>query len=582
MTNYDVDALVVGAGPTGLTLACELARHNVRFRIIDKLSIGSDKSKALAVHSRSLEMLEDMGIVDRFITHGLRLHGVNVFADNKQIAKLSLDELDSFYSYTLSLPQSDTERLLMERLAELNHSVERSMDLFALEQFQDGVEATVKNGAGEIEKIRARWVVGADGAHSAVRKLLKMDFVGSKYPDLMKLTDVHVEGPLTADEIYVFNSEKGLIALFPYGGNRYRIAAVSPEQEGHEHEADANIQTQPSIEEMQKIVDERVPLELKLSDQHWSAGLYLHARHVTKYREGNCFLAGDAAHIHSPAGGQGMNTGMQDGYNLAWKMGLVAHGVASDSLLDSYNDERLGIALGVLKMTDFMMRVNTMKNPVAKHLRNTFAPILTAQEVVQTRIKNSISELSLNYGDSLIVEEHFAPVTKAIIHKDDMPTVTDIFAFKDGPGAGDRAPDGFLQAGREEPVRLYEVIKGTKHTLLLFSGDDTSDSEIEKFQTIATNITKSYKQFIDVIVILDSMDSVARCNPKLAGLKETVRTVADWEMATHHKYAAGSNCAYLIRPDCYVGFRSQPMDEALLTTYLNRIFDKVLTTIKMV
>ncbi len=579
MTNYDVDTLVVGAGPTGLTLACELARHNVRFRIIDKLSIGSDKSKALAVHSRSLEMLEDMGIVDRFITHGLRLHGVNVFADNKQIAKLSLDELDSFYSYTLSLPQSDTERLLMERLSELNHSVERSMDLFALEQFQDGVEATVKNGAGEIEKIRARWVVGADGAHSAVRKLLKMGFVGSKYPDLMKLTDVHIEGHLTADEIYVFNSEKGLIALFPYGGNRYRIAAVSPEQEDHEHEADANIQTQPSLEEMQKIVDERVPLELKLSDQHWSTGLYLHARHVTKYREGNCFLAGDAAHIHSPAGGQGMNTGMQDSYNLAWKMGLVAKGVASDGLLDSYNDERLGIALGVLKMTDFMMRVNTMKNPVAKQLRNTFAPILTAQEVIQTRIKNSISELSLNYGDSLIVEEHFAPVTRAIVHQDDMPTVTDIFAFKDGPGAGDRAPDGFLQAGREEPVRLYEVIKGTKHSLLLFSGDDTSDSEIEKFQTIATNITKLYKQFIDVIVILDSMDSVARCTPKLAALKETVRTVADWEMATHHKYAAGSNCAYLIRPDCYVGFRSQPMDESLLTTYLNRIFDKVLTKI---
>lgn len=575
MTNYDVDVLVVGAGPTGLTLACELARHGVSFRIIDKLSVGSNKSKALAVHSRSLEMLEDMDIVERFLTFGLKLHGVNIFADHKQIAKLTFDELDSFYSFALSLPQSDTERILMERLAELDHAVERSRDLVALKQDADAVESTITDDNGKTETLRTRWVVGADGAHSSVRKLLNMEFVGSKYPDLINLSDVQIDGPLNPDEIYVFNSDKGLIAFFPYGGGRYRIAAMMPTAKAPEKEVAESKPAEPTLDQMQAIVDERSMHSLKLSEQLWSAGLYLHQRHVTHYKNGNCFVAGDAAHIHSPAGGQGMNTGMQDGYNLAWKMGLVTRGLSSDLLLESYGAERLGIALGVLKMTDFMMKVNTLKNPIAKHLRNTLAPILTAQEVIQRRARHGIAELSLNYRQSPIVEEHMSCITKSIQHKKDMPTIADTFEFKNGPEAGDRAPDAFVGDGDGEPVRLYNFLKGTKHTLLLFSGDETSDSEIETFKSIASDLAKSHNQTVNVVVILDSSESLARCAPKLAGFGDTTRVVSDWEMSTHHKYAAGSNCAYLIRPDCYVGFRSQPMDEKLLTAYLNRIFDKV-------
>lgn len=579
MAKHDVDVLVVGAGPTGLILACELARHGVSFRIIDKLSVGSDKSKALAVHSRSLEMLEDMDIVDRFLTFGLHLNAINIFADNKQITRLVLDELDSFYSFTLSLPQSDTERILMERLTELKHSVERSTDLISLKQDDSGVESTVSNANGETETIRSRWLVGADGAHSAVRKLLKMDFIGSKYPDLVKLSDVKIEGPFNSDEIYVFNSDKGLIAFFPYGGERYRIAAVMPSDSEHTNEVEANKQTEPTLEEMQEIVNERSMHSLKLSDQLWATGLYLHHRHVTHYREGNCFVAGDAAHIHSPAGGQGMNTGMQDAYNLAWKMGLVARGVSSESLLDSYGAERLGIALGVIKMTDFMMKVNTLKNPIAKHLRNTLAPILTAQEVIQRRAKHQIAELSLNYSASPIVEEHFSSVTQSLARKKDMPTIADAFDFKYGPEKGERAPDGFLDEGNGEPVRLYNFTKGTKHTLLLFSGDETSDKEIETFKSIADSL-KSQQDLVNVFVILDSNESVARCTSKMGDIGDYVRVLSDWEMATHHKYAAGSNCAYLIRPDCYIGFRSQPIDQKLLTAYLSRIFDKALSSVK--
>ncbi len=596
----DIDVLIVGAGPTGLTLACELARHGVSFRIIDKEDHASDKSKALAVHSRTLEVFEDMGIVERFLTFGLKLRGINIFADSKQIAHMTFDELDGPYGFALTLPQSDTERILMERLGELGAQVERSIDLVDVRQQKDSVENRVRKAGGQEEIINSRYTVGSDGAHSTVRKALNLEFSGEKYPDLMYLNDVQIEGAINPDEIYVFNSDHGILALFPYGGGRYRIAAGMGE-EHDQAEARTSVK-EPSIEEMQAEVDRRCPYRLTLSEQFWSCGIYLHRRHVSQYRKGNCFLSGDAAHIHSPAGGQGMNTGIQDSYNLAWKLALVTKGKAGESLLDSYGVERLGIALGVLKMTDFMMKVNTLKNPVAKHLRNTLAPILTAQEVIQKRVQSSIAELSLNYRESPIVEEHLSSMIEALTKKKDMPHLADCFAFKNGPAAGDRAPDGFVvkeahgplrafkggdshlpSSQLEDTTRLYELFQGTKHTLLLFSGDDTSPEEIATFGGIAQTLTTSYPELVKVVAIVDSEESRARC---VAGFDKVLKThapdmqhnvivVADWEMSCHHKYGAGANCLYLIRPDGYVGFRSQPADHKLLTRYLERIFDKL-------
>lgn len=577
MPDRNVEVLIVGAGPTGLTLACELARHGVSFRIVDKSAVASTMSKALAVHARSLEVFEDMGIVDKFLTYGLKLKAINVYADSKQIAHMTLDELDSVYSFALSLPQSDTERILMDRLGELGHSVERAMEVVELSQNDNGVDCKVRCAHAGDEVIKTRWLVGCDGAHSAVRKQLKLDFAGTKYPDLMQLGDVEVEGPLVHDELYVLNSEKGLLALFPYGGNRYRLAAVDTEESKRAEDASKEL-PDPTLEELQAIVDDRSLFPLKLSNMHWSTALYLHRRHVSQYRVGNCFLAGDAAHIHSPAGGQGMNTGIQDSYNLAWKLALVSRGIASDTLLDSYNTERLGIALGVLKLTDFMMKVNTLKNPVAKKLRNTLAPVLTAQEVIQKRARSGIAELSLNYRDSPIVEEHMSPLVETIAPKQDMPSLSDHFQFKNGPEAGDRAPDAYLKPpavkGDEEvePMRLHELLHGTKHILLIFSGDETTHEEIDLFKATAANLGKLPDDLIEMIIIVDSEDSKKHC-AQLDTI-DNVRVFADWEMSSHHRYGAGANCMYLIRPDGYVGFRSQPMDLELLLAYLKRIFDK--------
>jgi 2-polyprenyl-6-methoxyphenol hydroxylase-like FAD-dependent oxidoreductase len=583
MDKHDVDVLIVGAGPTGLTLACELARHWVSFRIIEKDAEPSRKSKALAVHSRSLEVFEDMGIVDRFLAIGLKLKGINVYADNKQIAHLTLDELDSYYSFALTLAQSETERLLSERLNELGGLIERCRELTAIAQQKNGVKATVSSEDGSFETINCRYLVGCDGAHSMVRKKLGVEFEGDRYPQLMHLGDVVVSGLPREDEIYVFNSQPGLVAFFPYGKGRYRVAASMTEGEPEvkeQAESGAVSIRNPTLEELQDAADRRCPYKVKLSDFDWSAALYIHCRHVTHYRVGNAFLAGDAAHIHSPAGGQGMNTGIQDSYNLAWKLGLVVKGVSSDTILDTYEHERLGIALGVLRMTDFMMKVNTLKNPVAKHLRNALAPVLTAQEVVQRRVKNEIAELSLNYRDSPIVSEHTSPVVQSLVKTGDMPDLIDCLQFKNGPEPGERAPDGFLiRSGSSsegiESDRLFELLRGVRHVLLLFSGDETSKQEISTFKAFAQKMRTDYRDLVKTIIIVDSHESLLRCKSEIAESEDGVMVRQDFEMSCHHKYGAGANCLYLVRPDGYVGFRSQPIDLKQLQDYLAFIFDRL-------
>ena len=223
--NRDLDVLVVGAGPTGLILALELARRGLHFRIIDKADGPSTTSKALAIHSRSLEVLENMGVVEKFLKRGVELHSVNVFAEGKRIAHFTFDELDSSYPFALSIPQNITEEILVEELRNRGIEVERNKELLELENDSRSVNAKLKDKSGDLEEIKASWLVGADGAHSAVRHQLGLAFQGEKYPETWILGDVKAECEMAEDEINLYNSEEGLLAFFPYGGKRFRVVA---------------------------------------------------------------------------------------------------------------------------------------------------------------------------------------------------------------------------------------------------------------------------------------------------------------------------------------------------------------------
>ena len=294
--------LVVGAGPVGLLMASELARHGVPVRVIDKAPAASDKSKALGVHARSLEMLENIGIVESFLAAGINIYGVSVYCEGKRIVHLGFDELKSPYPFVLMIPQSKTESILSEHLAHLGYQIERNVELIGFSDEQEQVIATLRHADGLIETMPTPWLIGCDGAHSTVRHILGLPFAGAQYQEVFGLADVKVDWTLPEDEMHTFLSEEGPLVFFPFGSGRYRVMAEATH--------DMDTENAPSLKDFQALVDRRCSAGATLSDPHWLTWFKFHCRSVSRLWCGRVFLAGDAAHIHSPVGGQGMNTGM--------------------------------------------------------------------------------------------------------------------------------------------------------------------------------------------------------------------------------------------------------------------------------
>ncbi len=284
--------LVVGAGPVGLTMGCELQRRGVDVRIIDAAPEPTDKSKAIGVHARTLEALDSMGVARRFIAAGRKVHGVNAYADGVRIVHVSLDDIDSPYSYLLSLPQSETERLLTERLRELGGDLEREVRLAGLSQDADGVTATLDHASGQVEIANLAWLVGCDGAHSTVRHALGLPFEGIAYDEEFVLGDMRIAWGLPDDEGHAFLSPDGGIVAIPMPRGRWRLIG------------EASI-AEPTVADFGQLLQRRGAPECELSDPGWLTSFHIHRRLAPSYRKGRVFLAGDAAHIHSPVGGRG-------------------------------------------------------------------------------------------------------------------------------------------------------------------------------------------------------------------------------------------------------------------------------------
>ncbi|HXE72222.1 MAG TPA: FAD-dependent monooxygenase, partial [Candidatus Nitrosotenuis sp.] len=336
------DILVVGAGPVGLVMASELARYGVKSRAIDAKAGRTDKSKALVMWSRSLEVMESLGCIQPILAAGAPGYGASVYAHGQRVAHLALDGLKSPYPYVQLIAQSETERVLEEHLESLGGRVERQVTLTGLTQDDSGVRATLRQADGTDEEVCCSYLVGCDGAHSTVRHLLALPFEGRTVPSEWALFDVKIDGPLPRDEFRIYWSDHGVLAFFPIPPDRFRLIAdwkARPGDQGDE----------PTLEDAQGLLDERGPGGLRAHDPVWLSSFRINERKVAEYRKGRCFVAGDAAHIHSPVGGQGMNTGIQDAFNLAWKLALVLRGQAPVEILDSYNAERSFIAEMVLK-----------------------------------------------------------------------------------------------------------------------------------------------------------------------------------------------------------------------------------------
>lgn len=364
LAGADFDVLIVGAGPTGLLAACELLRRGVRVRIVDRAAEPATAPKALSVWPRVRDILDDLGVGDEIRRISLPIRSFSYFSDRRPLGSF-------FFTDDLAarqLPQPQTERILTERLTALGGKVERPVRLLALDGVDftgriagtDPVTAVLEHADGSIERARCPFVVGADGAGSTVRGQLGIGFQGLTYEMNFALIDTHVDGALPSDDIRYYQSPTGTLVVVPQSEGVFRFLSVAP---GDRREID--------VPTMQALIDERGPRGVRITDPVWQTVFRVHARHATRFQLGRVFLMGDAAHVHSPAGGQGMNNGLQDANNLGWKLAAVLHGVSPVALLASYGPERQEATRRIVRDTDLHTRAWMVQGPVRVRLRDT-------------------------------------------------------------------------------------------------------------------------------------------------------------------------------------------------------------------
>lgn len=389
----DTDILIVGAGPVGLFLANECARRGLRYRIVELNSKQSEHSKALAVMPRTLEIFDMAGVAGEFLETANRVTWIAVMDSSRTLARMRFAPDESPYPFVAMVPQDVTERILVNRLTDRGGAVEYETRFVSAVQHGGHVRATLEHH-GELRQVTAAFLVGCDGAHSAVRHLLDLSFEGGSYDAAFMLADVDTNETLPAGEMQLCPGESGPLAIFPMNSTRRRIVATIDKQAGET----------PSLEVIRSVLAKRGPAGFEARGVRWSGYFRVHHRHVSQLRVGRAFVAGDAAHIHSPIGGQGMNTGLHDAWNLVWKLDLVLRGRGGERLLNSYTAERLPVIRSVVGMTDFMTRALGSPNKFVQTLREAVLPVVSRIAPVQDAIVQRLSQVGITYGGSPIVE----------------------------------------------------------------------------------------------------------------------------------------------------------------------------------
>lgn len=388
-----LDILIVGAGPVGLFLANECARRGLRYRILEERAAQSEHSKALAIFPRTLEVFDMAGLEAPFLECANRVTSVAVITHGEPLAHMHFAPEESPYPFIAMVPQDVTEKLLLDSLRGRGGVVEYQTVFASAIEEGNVVNATVLHN-GKEEHILASFIVGCDGAHSAVRHDLKLPFEGGEYQQAFLLADIETNSSVPADEMQLCPSELGPLAIFPMSATRRRIVATIDRQEG----------TAPSLDLVQRMLSDRAPIGLEARALHWSSYFRIHHRVTIDLRRGRIFLAGDAAHIHSPFGGQGMNTGLQDAWNLIWKLDFILRGHGNEQLLESYGAERLPVIKQVIETTDRLTRVMATPSKFMQAIRNTVIPMVSHLSPFQHAFVDRLSELGIAYGGSPLIE----------------------------------------------------------------------------------------------------------------------------------------------------------------------------------
>jgi 2-polyprenyl-6-methoxyphenol hydroxylase-like FAD-dependent oxidoreductase len=523
MNGDPVDVLVVGAGPTGLTLAAQLVAHGVRPRVIDRGLDRVHESRALAIQPRTLEVLAGLGVTDQLVAAGNRNVQLSLHARGRVVSAplFDLAAADTAYPYLLFLSQAETERILGDHLTSTGIPVDRGVELVDLTQNGATVAATLRHRDGHHEQINAAYVVGCDGAHSSVRARAGIGFEGSSYPQTFVLADGEADG-VEPGSAHTYLSDAGMLFFFPLVvPASWRLLVMRPP--GDPTPPDAPV----TIAEVQTLVDTYTDGTVRLRDPVWMTNFRLHHRAATAYRRGRVFLAGDAAHIHSPAGAQGMNTGIQDAVNLAWKLAHTLQGTAGAELLDTYHQERAPIGARVLRFTDRAFTVATSTNPVIRFARTRLAPVLIplvlGTQTARRYAFRTVSQLAIRYRASPL-------------------SVNGPHPRRRGPSAGDRLPDApIIHNGQN--ATLHTITRAPGWHLLLCGPPD------------AWSALPAVTGWPTVHHLTADATATGLHDPSGTALRRLGLGPTDLAQ-------------YLVRPDGHIGYNAGGVDTTGLTAYM--------------
>ncbi|KTC78184.1 FAD-dependent monooxygenase [Legionella brunensis] len=525
-----LEVLVVGAGPVGLFCANELRRHGLHCRIIDKKNALSDKSKALAIHIRSLDVMEDCGFINEIVTQGHQIDGAICQSADQQLFDIDFVQLEANRHFFIDLPQNQTEHILYGGLVNKDLHVEWETELTGIEQTPEGVIAVLKRQDGSSATLQSSWIIACDGSHSTMRELVKAQFIGDAYKQTWWLADIFIDWNLPNNKMAMFISREGPLACFPIGEKRYRIVMTAEEKISH---------VDPTMADIERVFKRRCHVPAVLSNPLWLSQFGIAHRQIDHYRHGRIFFAGDAAHVHSPMGGQGLNTGIQDIYNLVWKLALVQKGLAREDLLESYHLERHPIGEAVLKKTGFMTQMIMLRNPFLVFMRNHFLKFVTSFNFVKKYVATDLAELAISYAQSPIVKK-FGEKT----------------AFKIG-----EFPTDFhlIDQQTKEIKSLYEIIRGTMHHLFLFAGKD--GLHLSTLLKTASLMNQHFTPILKTHLVLTHENEIPSANSVFFDQGQTV----------HQRFSIHETTALLIRPDKYIGLTQCPVNQDELIHYMDNI-----------
>jgi 2-polyprenyl-6-methoxyphenol hydroxylase-like FAD-dependent oxidoreductase len=495
--------IIIGAGPTGLALACQLQRYNIDFVILDRNEKTTHLSKAMIVHARTLEIFNEIGLAERAVQTGQRAQRFNMMTRGKLRGQLQLTAFGnglSQFPFALVLEQSKTEKLMADYLNEKGIAIQWSSEVTHFEDNADGVTVFYKDQSRNEHTIKGSYLIGCDGSSSLIRHQLGLHFEGDTQERIFYVADVKLESPFKGHEnAWFIMIENGFALFFPMEGEQhYRVIGTVPE----------NIEEREKIQfsDIRQTIKKQVQAPIEFLEEYWFATYKVHSRMVDTFRKGNCFVAGDAAHIHTPAGGQGMNTGIQDAYNLAWKLAFVINGKADKKLLDTYNEERLANAKRLLKTTDRMFDILAGTGWLSNFFRLRFFPLIiklvTSSAFINRRIFPLLSMIGIKYPESSLT-------IKSSVGKIE---------------AGDRMPY-FLINGES----IFEQLKDPTCKVLYFGKESNNhlgeipEAKIEILQLAFTQIPEQFQGNTDFYIAIRPDNHISYIGNEIEKVKRSLQ-----------------------------------------------------------